>query len=101
MHLDAWSIILTSSRTYVSQATEDNRGQADGISNGLDIQDEGTFKFSIKDDKRKVHTIRIPNSLYLPEMQSSGRGASCCPNIGHRRQEVGKHGWGIMNVIVC
>jgi hypothetical protein len=69
MHLDAWSIILTSSRTYVSQATEDNRGQADGISNGLDIQDEGTFKFSIKDDKRKVHTIRIPNSLYLPDMQ--------------------------------
>ncbi len=41
----------------------------DGISNGLEIQGEGTFKFSIKDDDVKVHTIRIPNSLYLPGLR--------------------------------
>jgi hypothetical protein len=45
------------------------QGQVDGISNGLDIQGEGTFKFSIKDSKGKVHTIRIPDSLYLPELR--------------------------------
>jgi hypothetical protein len=46
-----------------------NRGQVDGICDGLDMQGEGTFKFSIKDDKGRVHTIRIPNSLYLPELR--------------------------------
>jgi hypothetical protein len=30
---------------------------------------EGTFKFSIEGNKGKVHTIRIPNSLHLPELR--------------------------------
>jgi hypothetical protein len=60
-----------------------NRGQVDGISNGLDIQGEGTFKFSIKDNKGKVHTIRIPNSLYLTELRK------CLLSPQHWVQESG------------
>ncbi len=40
-----------------------NRGHVDGIGKGLDIQGEGRFRFSIKDNKGMVHTIKIPNSL--------------------------------------
>jgi hypothetical protein len=46
-----------------------NRGQVDGIGKGFEIQGEGTFKFSIKDNKGRVHTIIIPNSLYLPQLR--------------------------------
>jgi hypothetical protein len=46
-----------------------DKGQGDGISNGLEITGEGTFKFNIKDDEGKQHTIRIANSLYVPKMR--------------------------------
>jgi len=39
------------------------KGQVSGISDGLAIAGEGTFKFNIKDDKGIQHTIRIKNSL--------------------------------------
>ena len=70
------------------QCLTSDREQVDGISNGLDIQGEGTFKFSIKDSKGKVHTIRIPDSLYLPEL----RRRLLLPQ--HWAQEAGgnKHG---------
>jgi hypothetical protein len=60
-----------------------NIGQGDGISNGLDIQGEGTLKFSIEDDKGKVYTIRIPNSLYLPDLRR------CLLSPQHWAQEAG------------
>ena len=60
-----------------------DRVQADGISNGLYKQGDGTFKFSIKDDEGKVHTIKIPKSLYLPEL----RGCLLLPQ--HLAQEAG------------
>jgi hypothetical protein len=41
-----------------------NSGQVDGIVEGLAIQGEGTFKFSIEDNKGRVHIIKILNSLY-------------------------------------
>jgi hypothetical protein len=46
-----------------------NRGQVDGIGKGLGIQGEGMLKFSIEDNKGKEHTIKIPNSLYLPKLR--------------------------------
>ena len=46
-----------------------DKGQVDGISNGLEIAGEGTFKFNIKDNEGKQHTIRIANSLYKPKMR--------------------------------
>ena len=42
-----------------------------GIQGGLAIRGEGTFVFNIEDDEGKTHTIRIPNSLYVPELPMS------------------------------
>ena len=42
-----------------------------GIQGGLAIRGEGTFIFNIEDDEGKTHTIRIPNSLYVPELPMS------------------------------
>jgi hypothetical protein len=45
------------------------KGQVDGISDGLEIAGKGTFKFNIKDDGGRQHTICITNSLYVPDMR--------------------------------
>jgi hypothetical protein len=60
-----------------------NRGQVDGIGDGLDIQGEGTLKFSIEDDEGRVHNIKIPNSLYLPKLRQ------CLLLPQHWTQEAG------------
>jgi hypothetical protein len=57
-----------------------NRGQVDGIGKGLEIQGEGAF---IEDDDGKVHTIKIPNRLYLPDLRV------CLLLPQHWVQEVG------------
>jgi hypothetical protein len=41
----------------------DNAGEVKGIGDGLASEGKGTFKFSLKDDQGKIHTIKIPNSL--------------------------------------
>jgi hypothetical protein len=46
-----------------------DKGQVDGISDGLEITGKGTSKFNIKDDEGTQHTIRIKNSLYVPKMR--------------------------------
>jgi hypothetical protein len=43
----------------------DAGGEVNGIGDGLEIKRKGTFVFSLMDNNRKVHTIKIPNSLYL------------------------------------
>jgi hypothetical protein len=40
-----------------------------GIGSGIAIKGMGTFKFQIKDDIGQVHTIRVPNSLYVPSLK--------------------------------
>jgi hypothetical protein len=60
-----------------------NREQVDEISEGLEIQGEGMFKFSIEDNKGRVHTIKIPNSLYLSELRQ------CLLSSQHWAQEAG------------
>jgi len=47
----------------------DNAGEVNGIGKGLAIKGKGTFKFSLEDDNSKIHTIKIPNSLYLPGLK--------------------------------
>jgi hypothetical protein len=43
-----------------------DKGQVDGISDGLEIAGKGTFKFNIKVDEGTQHTIRIKTaSTYL------------------------------------
>jgi hypothetical protein len=44
-------------------------GEVEGIKSGLDIKGTGTFKFKIKDNNGMTHKIKIPNSLYVPELK--------------------------------
>jgi hypothetical protein len=44
-------------------------GEIEGIKSGLDIKGTGTFKFKIKDDDGMMPKIKIPNSLYVPELR--------------------------------
>jgi hypothetical protein len=49
---------------------DDNKGQVDvGINSGLDMAGQRTFKFNIINDDEKAHMIRIPNSLYIPNLK--------------------------------
>ncbi len=48
---------------------DNNKGQVDGIYSGLYIAGQGTFKFNITDNDGKIHAIKIPNSLYLPNLK--------------------------------
>ena len=43
-----------------------DNGLVNGISSGLDIKGEGTFKFNITNNDGNAHMIGIPNSLYVP-----------------------------------
>ena len=43
--------------------------KVDGIGEGLDIAGTGTLVLRIQDDNGKVHTIKIPKSLYLPGLR--------------------------------
>ncbi len=46
-----------------------NKNKVEGIKEGMVIKGTGTFKFHIKDDKRAVHLIKVPNSKYMPELK--------------------------------
>ncbi len=46
-----------------------NHKKVDGIGEGLEVKGTGTFVLRIQDDDGKMHTIRIPNSLYLPNLR--------------------------------
>ena len=48
--------------------THGNGAMVGGIQGGLSIRGEGTLVFNVEDDDGRVHTIRIPHSLYLPEL---------------------------------
>ncbi len=48
---------------------DNNKGQVDGINSGLDIPGQGTFRFNITNDDGKIHAIKIPNSLYVPNLK--------------------------------
>jgi len=61
----------------------DIAGEVNGIGEGLAIKGKETFKFSIEDDNGKIHTIKIPNSLYLPGLKQ------CLLSPQHWAQEAG------------
>ena len=69
----------------------DQGKQVNGIGAGLAIKGTGTFVMRIEDDEGKVHTIKIPNSLYLPNLKS------CLLSPQHWAQEAkamgNKEGW--------
>jgi len=60
-----------------------NVGEVNGIGEGLAIKGKGTFVFSLEDDNGKIHTIKIPNSLYLPGLKQ------CHLSPQHWVQEAG------------
>jgi hypothetical protein len=62
---------------------ENSKGQVDGINSGLDILEHGTFKFNITNDDGKMHAIKIPNSLYVPNLKR------CLLSPQHWAQEAG------------
>ncbi len=67
---------------------DNDKGQVDKINSGLDIAGQGTFKFNITDNDGKAHTIRIPNSLYIPNLKR------CLLLPQHWAQEAGgKQTW--------
>jgi hypothetical protein len=39
------------------------------IKQGLDIKVIGTFKLNLEHDNRKMHEIKIPNSLFVPDLK--------------------------------
>jgi hypothetical protein len=43
-------------------------GEIEGIKSELDIKSMGTFKLKINDDNDMMLEIKIPNSLYVPEL---------------------------------
>ena len=43
--------------------------QVHGIGTGLQVKGTGTFVMRINDDDGKTHVIKIPNSLYLPNLK--------------------------------
>jgi len=50
------------------QLTTDGKSVT-GIGSSVIIKGVGTFKFNIEDDTGQVHTIRIPNSMYVPSLK--------------------------------
>jgi hypothetical protein len=56
--------------------------KVDGIEEGLEVKGTGTLVLRIQDDDGKVHTIRIPNSLYLPNLRQ------CLLSLQHWAQEA-------------
>jgi hypothetical protein len=58
-------------------------GKVNEINDGLAILGKGTFKFKIADNNGRVHVIKIPNSLYLPKLES------CLLSLQHWAQEAG------------
>ncbi len=60
-----------------------NKGEVEGINDGLKIMGKGTFKFKIEDNNGRMHEIKISNSLYLPGLKR------CLLSPQHRAQEAG------------
>ena len=60
-----------------------NVGEINGIGDGLAIKGNGMFVFSLEDNNGKFHTIKIPNSLYLPGLRQ------CLQSPQHWAQEAG------------
>ncbi len=61
--------MINSPHLFENLTLTGNTRQVNGISTGVAIKGEGTFKFSITDDNGQRHMICIPNSLYVPKLE--------------------------------
>ena len=55
-------------RLFQDLCLASNRGQVDGKYKGLNIKVK-EIQVLVKDNNRRVNTIKIPNSLYLPKLR--------------------------------
>ena len=61
---------MVKSKDYFEDLVLDEQGEwVDGIEGGLKILGRGTFCFNIEDNEGEVHTIRIPNSVFVPGLR--------------------------------
>jgi hypothetical protein len=58
-------------------------GEVAGINSGLEIKGIRTFKFKVDNNNGTTHEIKIPNSLYLPDLKR------CLLSPQHWAQEAG------------
>ena len=56
-----------------------------GINGGVDVKMMGTFVFDIEDDSGALHTIKIPNSAFVPHLKT------CLLSPQHWAQEANDH----------
>jgi len=56
-----------------------------GINGGVDVKMMGTFVFDIEDDSGALHTIKIPNSAFVPQLKT------CLLSPQHWAQEANDH----------
>jgi hypothetical protein len=47
-----------------------NHDHVGGINGGVDVKMMGTFVFAIEDDSGALHTIKIPNSAFIPQLKT-------------------------------
>jgi hypothetical protein len=59
-------------------------GSVGGIAGGLSIQGTGTFCFKIEDSTGKLHTIKLHNSLYVPNLPNT----LLCPQHWSQQDDV-------------
>ncbi len=62
-------------------------GSVEGIKHGLEIKGVGVFKFKIEDDNGRTHEMKIPNTLYLPELKTLGAGGGRQSSVAERHAD--------------
>ena len=50
------------------EVPQDRSMKVQGIEGGVNVRGRGTFVFCIEDDDGRMHRIKVPNSLYVPNL---------------------------------
>jgi hypothetical protein len=68
--IDFFASVTMTTRPDQSKDLTLHTGQSvQGIEGDLAIKGHGTFKFNTEDDKSTVHSIKIANSMYVPDLK--------------------------------
>ena len=67
LHVDncASTSLTNDSSDFIDTPTK-HKGQLTGVSGSIPIKSSGTVKWSIADDTGRIHSLIIPNTLYVP-----------------------------------
>jgi hypothetical protein len=61
--------MATQPEHFVDLVLSNQGSSVEGIQGGLVIEGHGTSRFNIKDDNGNVHQIKIPNSMFIPDLK--------------------------------